>query len=275
MDIQYQTYQNFRFRFSDQGVGQPLIFVGGAFQSIDKLGPLAEHWKNHYRLVLIELPGFGESDYLPPEYSFDFTAECIASVVDELGLVNPIVAGTSYGSPSVYRYVGMHQSNVKAMVLIGSCAAVDKFMEYQVRMMMWVVNSQRSTDFPRVFTEVMCNTKVASIPNADRIHHIVIRSLKRLGAEAMKKFFANSMRLINANIPKYKIAVPTLVFTGEHDQFTRADLMSEYSKYCWDLRIVRIPDADHMCHLEQTEATLSLIDKFADSLEDQGWKIAV
>lgn len=276
MDIKVFSYRGKSFRVSQQGHdGQSLIFVGGAFQALDKLGPLSDHWSSHYRLTIIELPGFGESDFLPETFGFDFTAECIAHVVQQLKIVNPIIVGTSYGSPSVYRFVGTHQADVKAMVLGGSCTAIDRMMEYQIRFMLWIIRSQKVELFPQAFMEVMCNTREASIPNASRIHHILVRSLKRMDEDAREKFVANSLRLIGASMPKYKIAVPTLVFTGEHDQFTRADRMSEFSKYCWDLRIVRIPNSDHMYHLEQTPATLALIDRFVGSLVEEELPLAV
>lgn len=266
MDIRLLSHENFTFRYSVQGHGQPLVFVGGAFQAIDKLGPLAEHWEKHYQLILIELPGFGDSDFLPAEYSFDFTASCIEKVMDLLEVQDAIMVGTSYGSPSVYRYVGQHQSRVKAMVLGGSCTAIDKFMEYQIRTMLKIINSDQRETFPQAFTEVMCNTHIKSIPNASRIHQILKRSLSRLNDAARAKFAANSLRLIGAKLPDYKITVPTLVFTGEHDRFTPAKRLSEFSQFCQDLRIVWLPDADHMYHLEQTEKTLSLIDGFVHAV---------
>lgn len=268
MNIQQFSFEGKNYRYSDQGSGQPLIFVGGAFQSIDRLGPLVDHWQQHYRLILIELPGFGLSDYLPPEYSFDFTAKCIKAIVDHLLLTKVIMVGTSYGSPSVYRYVGENQDNVTAMVLGGSCTGIDKFMEYQIRSLIWSVKTNSGVGFAKAFIEVMCNTNESSIPNAKRIHHILMRSLSRMNEADRNKFVANSKRLIGAKMPDYKIAVPTLVFTGEHDRFTPADRLSEFSEYCWDLQIVRLANADHMYHLEQTAGTLRLIDRFVASVED-------
>lgn len=266
MEILHHNYEGFNFRYSDQGHGQTLIFVGGAFQSIDKLGPLAAHWEKHYRLVLIELPGFGESDYLPSEYGFDFTANCIGSVVDKLRLKNIIFVGTSYGSPSVFHYVANNQHRVSAMLLGGSVAKIDKFMEYQIRFMIWTVTSEYEHLFAQAFTNVMCNVGAPNIPNIDRICHIVERSLRRMNDADKEKFCANSLRLLGAAMPNYPINIPTLVFTGEHDQFTRAERLGEFADLCSDLRIETIPDADHMYHLEQTDRTLELIDSFVRSL---------
>jgi len=266
MEIKNTSYEGVSYRYSDTGSGIPLVFVGGAFQAIDRLGLLSEHWGKRYRNVLIELPGFGESDHLPEGVGFDYTAKCIEHVIDKIGLGPAIFVGTSYGSPSVYRYVSDHQESVLGMVLGGTCTKIDRQMEYQIRFMIWLLQSERQDLFPEAFRDVMCNTAVSDIPNADRIHHVLMRSLKRLDDDARKKFISNSYRLLDVNLPETKIHIPTMVFTGEHDKFTKADSLSDFSRYCWDLRIVRIPHADHMYHLEQAERTLELIDGFVESV---------
>lgn len=266
MDIRNTSYEGVRFRYSDTGNGIPLVFVGGAFQAIDRLGVLSEHWEQRYRAVLIELPGFGESEYLPPEVGFDFTARCIAHVVDLIGLESAVFVGVSYGSPSVFRYVSDNQDKVAAMVLGGSCTKIDRYMQYQIRFMIWLLKSDRRGLFPEAFKDVMCNTDAGGIPNAQRIHQILVRSLARLSEEDKRKFISNSYRLLDVSLPETKIQIPAMVFTGEHDKFTKADKMSDFSRYCWDLRIVRIPNSDHMYHLEQAERTLELIDHFVDSV---------
>jgi pimeloyl-ACP methyl ester carboxylesterase len=262
METRHYSYQGKSFRYADIGKGPTLIFVGGVFQSIDKLGPLSDYWKKYYRLVLIELPGFGQSDYLPPEYDCSFTSDCIRDFVDHFNLVDPVIVGTSYSTPSVYRFVAENQDMVKAMVLGGSSTQVDKLMEYQIRMMLWVIQSEKASMFPQTFAEVMCNSKSDNTPNLLRIHHILQRSLGRLQDEDKLKFVANSLRFMRAKTPDIKVRVPTLVFTGEHDKFTSAERLSEFAKYCWDLRIVRIEGADHLYHMEQTEKMLTLIDEF-------------
>ena len=262
MEILKYSHQGKSFRYADIGSGPAFVFVGGVFQTIDKLGPLTEHWKKRYRLILIELPGFGHSDYLPTEFGCDFTADCIAEIVRYLRLVDPVVMGTSYSTPSVYRYVAEHQDEVRALILAGSSTKINKMMEYQIRLMLWVIQSEKSDWFPHTFTEVMCNKNSKNTPNLLRIHHILQRSLGRLNDEDRKKFISNSMRFIHAELPDIRVDVPTLVFTGEHDQFTTAERLSEFAKQCWDLRIVRIHGADHLFHMEQTEKMLALVDEF-------------
>ncbi len=264
MEIRSTSYQGFRFRYALEGKGLPLVFVGGAFQAIDRLGPLAEHWFHRYQTLLIELPGFGQSDFLPPDYGFSFTAQCIDAVIRETGLNAVIMVGTSYGSPSVFHYVATHPHTTQAMILGGSCRYIDRLMEYQIRWMLWVARSHRAGIFPNVFTEIMCNTQAATIPNARRIQQVLMRSLSRMDEQDREKFIANSQRLLSSKLDSLPIPVPTLVFTGEYDLFTRADRLQEFEESCEDLQVVRLSDADHMYHLEKTEETLGLIDQFID-----------
>lgn len=273
MEIFSYSHQGYSFRYADIGSGPTFIFVGGAFQSIDRLGPLSEYWKQHYRLILIELPGFGESDYLPSSCGCDFTAQCINEIVSHLHLSDCVVMGTSYSTPSVYQFAAYHQDKVKALILAGSATCTDKFMEYQIRLMLWVIQSEKVHWFPQAFAEVMCNKGCKDTPNLVRIFHILQRSLSRLKEEDRQKFISNSQRFLEARVPEIRVDVPTLVFTGEHDRFTAAERMTEFAKYCWDLRIVRIPDADHLFHMEQTERMLSLVDEFVDLHFSCDWRL--
>jgi pimeloyl-ACP methyl ester carboxylesterase len=66
--------------------------------------------------------------------------------------------------------------------------------------------------------------------------------------------------------PIEPLTVPSLVFTGEHDLFTPANRLCEFSKLRSNLRVAEIAQADHMYHLEQTQETLQLIDNFVAAL---------
>lgn len=267
MEIKACSYRNINFRYLESGQGDTLVFVGGAFQAIDKLGPLAEHWKNNYHFIAIELPGFGDSDYLDSFYDFNFTAECIAEVFEKENLRDALIVGTSYGAPSVFRFSLRHEHRLRGMVLGGACRSLSPFMEYQIRIMLWVLHSQnKEWMFPKAFTEVMCNTLAHDIPNSNRIQQIIMRSLIRLSIPARRKFIANSLRLLKERFPNEKTNLPTLAFTGEYDKFTPAVRLKEFEEICTNLRCVEIPNADHMYHLEQTDATLALIDQFHEEL---------
>ncbi len=50
-------------------------------------------------MVFIDLPGFGESEKPSIEYSLDFFAESVKSVLDELKITNPVLIGHSLGTP--------------------------------------------------------------------------------------------------------------------------------------------------------------------------------
>lgn len=277
MEIKTCKLNDIQYRYSDSETKsrQTLVFVGGAFQSINKLGPLATHWENHYRFISIELPGFGDSDYLSSHIGFDFTASCIENVFETCKLKDALIVGTSYGAPSVFRFAIRNESSLKGMILGGACPSISPFMEYQVRFLLWMLRSEnKAWLFPKAFTEVMCNTKIDTIPNSNRIQQIVMRSLLKLDDTGREKFIANSYRLLKESMPSANLKVPTLVFTGEYDNFTPASRLKEFRKFCSKLEIATIRNSDHMYHLEQTDKTLDLIDDFVCRLDSKALKVA-
>lgn len=272
MEVQACYLDDVYYRFFQSGSGQDLIFVGGAFQAIDKLGPLAEHWQKHYRLTAIELPGFGESDLVSRNIGMEFSANCIAQVIEHCDIQNAIIVGTSYGAPSVFRFACKYEDRLAAMILGGACPSVSDEMEYKVRFLLWLLAcDDKAWMFPKAFTEVMCNIHAPGIPNASRIQQIVMRSLLRLNDAGRAKFIENSYRLLREKMPtpNSPLEVPSLVFTGEHDLFTPAKRLGEFNKLCSNLTVAEIENADHMYHLEQTQDTLRLIDNFVASLNKQ------
>lgn len=58
---------------------------------------VAQHLPTNYRYLLIDLPGFGQTEHLPGKPNVPEYTEFIASFIDKLHLQNPILFGHSFG----------------------------------------------------------------------------------------------------------------------------------------------------------------------------------
>lgn len=95
------TCDEFKVHYKSYGQGDPaLIFIHG-------FGCDMESWREQFpffaprqfHMVFIDLPGFGKSDKPQVEYSFDFFARAIKTVLDSLQITDPILIGHSLGAP--------------------------------------------------------------------------------------------------------------------------------------------------------------------------------
>ena len=95
----------------------PVVFLGGAFQSMDSWRSFANVFAPLSDVVLVDLPGSGAADPLPPEFGLDFLAEALEKVFDRLELRPAFLVCASYGSPIGYRFAQRFPDRTSHLVL--------------------------------------------------------------------------------------------------------------------------------------------------------------
>jgi len=108
---------------SDVGGGLPLVMLHGG-------GPGASAWSNFggclarfastFRTLLVDQPGFGRSDKPEVEgHYFEFAADKLAALLDELGIERIHLLGNSLGGGTAVRFALSHPKRVGRLVLMG------------------------------------------------------------------------------------------------------------------------------------------------------------
>jgi|SRR3989344_4817943 len=120
LTIHYKTYGD--------NTKPPLLFVGGlpmkffskeANESID-----FKAWRNvfaqHFYLIIVDNPGFGESDPPPHFWSFSDYSDFFNEFLNQTGISDPTVMGKSWGGGIAASYAVNYPENTKALVLVNS-----------------------------------------------------------------------------------------------------------------------------------------------------------
>jgi pimeloyl-ACP methyl ester carboxylesterase len=96
------------------------------------------------------------------------------------------------------------------------------------------------------------------------------RGLTRMSEGDVHRFVWNTRRLLDhAPLDLTRPPdVPTLVFTGEHDVFTRPEYCRRIADHVQGARFTTIPEADHIFHLQRFDATVDLLLRFVDGRLD-------
>ncbi|MBX6362352.1 MAG: alpha/beta fold hydrolase [Gemmatimonadetes bacterium] len=108
-----------RVHLLEAGSGRPLLLLhgggGGGANWFRVLGPLARH----ARVLAPDLPGFGLSDPGPVERPIGRRAAAVvARMLDELGLREADVVGTSFGGLVALRLAQLRPAHVRRLVLL-------------------------------------------------------------------------------------------------------------------------------------------------------------
>ncbi|WP_225743204.1 alpha/beta fold hydrolase [Marinilactibacillus sp. Marseille-P9653] len=108
----------------DMGSGSPVVFLHG--WPLNNL--MFEYQYNHllengYRVIGIDLRGYGESDLGVEDYGYDTFADDVKAVIEELNVTDATLVGFSMGGAAAVRYMARHNGfGVKKLVLLGAAA---------------------------------------------------------------------------------------------------------------------------------------------------------
>lgn len=132
-----QKYTNAQSRFCviegalvhyrDEGEGIPLILIHGTFSSLHTFDGWIEELKDKYRLIRLDLPGFGLSGTpLNNHFSINSYLRVLEEFVDLMELDSAHVAGSSLGGWLAWEFALKFPEKVKRLILIGAAGFLDQ-----------------------------------------------------------------------------------------------------------------------------------------------------
>jgi len=109
----------FRVAYLEGGFGDPLVLLHGSGEDKDNWTQVSKYLTKHYRVIVPDLPGFGESDK-PTErcYAAQEQAENVKAFTRALGLKSVHIGGHSLGGKISAIYAAQNPSEVKSLWLL-------------------------------------------------------------------------------------------------------------------------------------------------------------
>ncbi len=116
---QFLEHGGRKLHFRDQGQGPPLVLLHGTAASLHTWDPWVEVLRDRYRLVRLDLPGFGLTGPSPDgDHTTAGRLQAIRALVDHLGIETFSLAGSSLGGYLAWNYALAYPEQVSALVLI-------------------------------------------------------------------------------------------------------------------------------------------------------------
>jgi pimeloyl-ACP methyl ester carboxylesterase len=110
---------NIEINFAEAGKGVPLLFIHGWTNNWWGWIPVALRLKKYFRVIMIDLPGYGDSGRLK-SYSLKIEAEYIRLFLEALKIDKAIMIGHSMGTYVVSKFVSLFPEKINKVILIGA-----------------------------------------------------------------------------------------------------------------------------------------------------------
>jgi pimeloyl-ACP methyl ester carboxylesterase/membrane protein DedA with SNARE-associated domain len=124
-DVQRQTSEGpvtggpVRIAYTDAGDGPVLILIHGSPGSKENFARLAALLTPYFRVIAVDLPGFGASTRSIPDYSIKAHARYVLALMDALGIDAAQVLGFSMGSGVALHMAELAPGRVRSLIFYG------------------------------------------------------------------------------------------------------------------------------------------------------------
>lgn len=123
--MQYEIKQSGKFKFVQEGQGEPMVLLHGLFGALSNFKDLVDYFKNRYTVYIPMLPLY---DLTNLDTSVSGLAKHVARFIDHMKLKGVHLLGNSLGGHIALVYALKHPEPVKTITLTGSSGLFENGM---------------------------------------------------------------------------------------------------------------------------------------------------
>lgn len=218
------------------GDGEGIVLLHGWGQNMYMMQCIQHHLADRYKILNLDLPGFGKSEEPPYAWSIWEYATFLEDVLIQYHIKQPIIIAHSFGARIAIAYAAKH--SCKALILTGAAGITpkrsfryyQKVWTYKVLKRLHIANTMGSQDYQAAST-VMKGVLVSCV---------------------------------NENLRPYlkKISCKTLLVWGEKDQQTPLWMGEVMEKEIPDASLLVFRNEGHFAYFHQSLRFQGVIDRF-------------
>lgn len=251
--MNYEIKQADKFRFIEEGEGEPLLLLHGLFGALSNFQYLIEYFRPHNKVVVPMLPLF-DLDIL--HTTVGGLEKFVYRFIEYRDYKNIHLMGNSLGGHVALVHVLKHPERIKSLILTGSSGLFENGMgdTYPKR---------GDYDYIRKKTELtFYDPQVASKELVDEVYDIVNSRLKVIKIIALAKSAIRN----NLGEELSQIKQPTLLVWGNNDTITPPFVGREFNKLIPNSELHFIDKCGHAPMMEVPEEFNAILHKFLTKL---------
>jgi 2-hydroxy-6-oxonona-2,4-dienedioate hydrolase len=247
--MQYEIKQQDKFKYIEEGEGEPLVLLHGLFGALSNFKDLIEYFRRSYKVVVPMLPLF-DLDIL--HTSVGGLAKHVYKFIELRNYTNIHLLGNSLGGHVALVHLLKHPERIKSLILTGSSGLFENGMgdSYPKR---------GDLDYIRKKTELtFYDPKTATDDLVNEVFEITRNRIKVIKIIALAKSAIRN----NLGDELTQIQQPTLLIWGNNDTITPPFVAREFNRLIPNSELHFVDKCGHAPMMEQPQEFNEILDKF-------------
>ncbi len=247
--MEYEIKHFGKFKYVEEGEGEPLILLHGLFGALSNFKDLVDHFKQTHRTIIPMLPLY---ELTIPNTTVAGLAKHVQKFIEARGFEGVHLLGNSLGGHIGLVYALKNQDKVKTITLTGSSGLFEHGMGE-------TYPKRGDYDYIKKKTELtFYNPEVATKELVDEVYSIVNNRLKALKIISL----ARSAIKHNLGDELREITVPVCLIWGRNDTITPPMVAEEFEKLLPNTELHWIDKCGHAPMMEVPHEFNNVLDDF-------------
>lgn len=249
----YEIKQHEKFRFIEEGSGEPLVLLHGLFGALSNFEPLIGYFRNHNRVIVPMLPLL-EMDIL--HTSVGGLAKFVHKFLEARDLKDVHLLGNSLGGHVALVHTLKHPERVKSLILTGSSGLFENGMgdSYPKRGDYEYIKKKTELTF---YDPAMATKELV-----DEVYEITNSRIKVIKIIALAKSAIRN----NLGEELSQIKQPTCLIWGNNDTITPPFVGKEFNRLIPNSELHFIDKCGHAPMMEVPSEFNRILDGFLSKL---------
>ena len=233
--------KNLEVNYIQYGEGKDIILLHGWGQNIEMMKPVGDNFSDRYRITILDLPGFGQSEEPKSPWTIELYSNMLEEFAEKLKIKKPIVIGHSFGGRVAIRFSA--RNPIEKLILFGSpCIRFNEELPFYVKVL----------------------KKLKQLPGLNEFGEYMKQYIGSRDYKAASPIMRQTLvEVVNEDLSKFarEIEEPTLLIWGENDTEAPVNEAKELEKIMNDAALIILPGT-HYAYLENLPRVVSILNSF-------------
>ena len=247
--MNYEIKQKEKFRYVEEGTGEPIVLLHGLFGALSNFQGLIEYFRFHNRVIVPLLPLL-DMDIL--HTSVGGLAKYVHRFLESLELENVHLLGNSLGGHVALVHTLKNPSRIRSLILTGSSGLFENGMgdSYPRRGDYEYIKNKTALTFydPAIATKEIVDEVYETVNDRNKL----IKTLA-IAKSAIRHNMAKDLPKMN---------IPTCIIWGKNDNVTPPEVAVEFDSLLPDSDLFWIDKCGHAAMMEHPQEFNNILDNW-------------